>query len=273
MPYTLIEVELSEPPPSVQLGATDTGIAIVSRRHGHVVGFALHELAPGTALSPDRIGALLDPEPVDTACDGTAPTGNSPSITAAVCTRDRPELLATCLASLVASGAAPGDILVVDNAPSDDRSREVARHIGVRYDVEPCPGLDFARNRALQSARSDVVAFVDDDVVVDRHWWETLRAVWHRHPAAGAVNGQILPLELETDAELAFERRGGFRGGNVRACYAGLDLEGNDIYPYGPGMFGAGADMSVRRAAALRLGGFDDALARDRRCPAAATST
>src|SRR5690606_8402984 len=56
------------------------------------------------------------------------------------------------------------------------------------------------------------------------------------------------------------ERLGGFRGGNRPVRYQGMQLEGNRIYPYGPGMFGAGANLSVRRDAALRLGGFDDAL-------------
>jgi glycosyltransferase involved in cell wall biosynthesis len=257
--YALAEVELSAPLPVVQLAEGDTGIAIVSRRHGRVVGFAIHELAPGTVLEPEQVEALLDPHPAELAPSPGA-LCEVPSITVAVCTRDRCELLAHCLAALIAGGARPDEILVVDNAPSDNLTRDLARHMAVRYDIEPCPGLDFARNRALRTARSDVVAFVDDDVVVDTHWWESLQRVWNEHPAAGAVTGQVLPLELRTEAQVAFERRGGFRGGNDAICYAGQDLASNRTYPYSPGMFGAGANMSVRRATALRLGGFDEAL-------------
>lgn len=259
MPYALLDVELTEPLAAVQLGEEDTGVAVISRRNGHVVGFSMHEAAPGTRLSPADVQALCDPDPVDPAVLETAPR-RGPTITVAVCTRDRSDLLGECLAALGRLESPPDEILVVDNAPSDDRTRRLVSHLGVRYEVERCPGLDFARNRALRTARGDVVAFVDDDAVADRHWLRSLRTVWHQHPDAGAVTGQILPRELATDAQVAFERRGGFRGGNQQVRYAGEHLEGNPIYPYGPGMFGSGANMAVRRDVALRLGGFDEAL-------------
>ncbi len=259
MPYALLDVELTQPPPPLQLGREETGVAIVSRRDGRVVGFALHALAPGAPLQPDEVAALLDQAPVEPAAlDGAS--GSAPTIAVAICTRDRTDLLAECLASLLAQEPAPDEILVIDNAPSDHRTRDLVTGLGVRYEVEPCPGLDFARNRALRLARSDVVAFVDDDVVCDTHWLTSLRQVWHQHADAGAVTGQILPRELATDAQVAFERQGGFRGGNTQVRYAGDHLEGNAIYPYSPGMFGAGANMSVRREVALRLGAFDEAL-------------
>lgn len=259
MSYALVDVEVTEPLPSVQLAEDEAGIAIVSRRGGHVVGFAIHSLLPGTHLRPAELQALLDPAPVDPPVLDAVPSGG-PSVAVAVCTRDRPELLAECLAALIPLHAAPGEILVVDNAPSDDRTRQLVLSLGVRYEVEPCPGLDFARNRALRVAQRDVVAFVDDDTVPDRHWLASLQAVWHGHPDAGAVTGQILPYELATPAQVAFERRGGFRGGNETIRYAGDHLDGNAIYPFAPGMFGAGANMSVRRDIALRLGAFDEAL-------------
>ncbi len=120
--------------------------------------------------------------------------------------------------------------------------------------------MDFARNRALRSAAGDVVAFVDDDVVVDPDWLARIAAVWREEPETGAVTGQILPLELTTDAQVAFERHGGFRGGNERVRYCGPSRDGDPVYPYGPGMFGAGANMAVHRATALALGAFDEAL-------------
>jgi glycosyltransferase involved in cell wall biosynthesis/GT2 family glycosyltransferase len=259
MPYALIEIDLAETPPPVRLGATETGIAIVSRRGGAVVGFSLHARAPGTTLASDEVRALADPEPVVPPQIPAAATG-APSITVAICTHDRTELLRACLGSLLALAEGPYEILVVDNAPSDDGTRALVAETGVRYDSEPCPGLDFARNRALRSARGEVVAFVDDDVLVDTHWLDALRSVWSRHPDAGMVTGQILPVELETDAQIAFERRGGFRGGNVEVRHQGLDRAGDPVYPYNPGMFGAGANMSIRREVAFRLGEFDEAL-------------
>lgn len=259
MPYALLDIELGCALEPVRLQPNEAGVGLVSRSAGRVVGFALHAAEPGSCLSPATLASLLDPTPVDPPAP-PAPGDGAPSITVVVCTKDRPELLNTCLAALLECGVPRDVILVVDNAPADGSTRGVVERLGVEYVLEPCPGLDFARNRALVTARSDVVAFVDDDVVVDRHWFDSLRAVWAQHADAGAVTGQILPLELATDAQIAFERRGGFRGGNEQVRYQGLDRDDNPVYPYGAGMFGAGANMSVRRNVALRIGGFDEAL-------------
>src|SRR4051812_10078580 len=62
---------------------------------------------------------------------------------------------------------------------------------------EPRPGLSHARNRALAWAAdvgADVLAFVDDDAVVDPGWYEALRARWDEalHDVA-CIGGPIRP--------------------------------------------------------------------------------
>jgi starch synthase len=257
--FRLVDVDLGAPLRDVRLTAEEAGIGIVLRRDDRVVGFSIHPLDPGVAITPATLAGLLDPHPAEPRPERTV-GANGPRLTVAICTRDRPDLLDDCLTGLIETGCPPGDVLVVDNAPSDDRTRVVAARHGVGYEVEPVPGLDVARNRALRTADGDVLAFIDDDVVPDRHWYAAVCSAWAEHPDAGAMTGQILPFELETPAQIAFERRAGFRGGNEPVRYEGLDLPGNPIYPYSPGMFGAGANLSVSRSVAMRLGGFDDAL-------------
>jgi GT2 family glycosyltransferase len=130
----------------------------------------------------------------------------------------------------------------------------------VRRVVEPVPGLDFARNRALREARGEVVAFLDDDIVADPGWLDGLREALAEDPEAGIVTGLVLPFALATPAQVTFERRGGFRRGTRKLRYAGDRLPGNPLFPFGSGMFGAGANMAVRREVVLGLGGFDEAL-------------
>jgi GT2 family glycosyltransferase len=189
------------------------------------------------------------------------------SLTAAVCTHDRVGELERCLASLVALRADAAtahrrfEILVVDNAPPDGSTRSlVTALLDVRYVVEPVPGLDVARNRALAEATGEVVAFLDDDVVVDRGWLRGLNEALAAEPAAGVVTGGVLPYELETAAQVRFERRGGFQRGFETRLFAGERLLGNIHYPIGAGVFGAGCNMAVRKTIALELGGFDEAL-------------
>jgi glycosyltransferase involved in cell wall biosynthesis/GT2 family glycosyltransferase len=256
--YALVDVEVTGAPSPIRLGPGEEGVGLVSRRRGRPVGFALHELSPGTTLEPDQVAALLDPAPsTEPDPDPAAP---APSVTVVICTRDRPELLARCLEGLAAQNPPPDEVLVIDNAPSDDSTAKLCAERGARHVEEPCPGLDFARNRALREATGEVLAFLDDDVVPDAGWLQGVRAVWRDHPDAGAMTGQVLPYELVTPSQIAFEHRGGFRGGNAQVRYDGLDRPGDPVYPYGPGMFGAGCNMAVRRDVARRLGGFDEAL-------------
>jgi GT2 family glycosyltransferase len=209
----------------------------------------------------DELTARRGPPPAD-----GGPATAAPTATVAVCTRDRPARLARCLDALAASAAAGGadaavDLLVVDNAPSDDRTRDlVAERSFVRYVREPAAGLDFGRNRALAETDADVIAYVDDDVVVDVGYVGALHAAWRDDPDAGCVTGLVLPYELATDAQVAFELRGGFRRGFHRQRWQGDRLAGNRLYPFGAGMFGAGCNMAFRRSLVVDLGGFDEAL-------------
>jgi GT2 family glycosyltransferase len=119
--------------------------------------------------------------------------------------------------------------------------------------------LNFARNRAVQEARGEILVFLDDDVVLDRGWFAGLRDVWAANRDAAAYTGQVLAFELETEAQIVFEQRGGFRHGFDRLRFGPIS-PGSRLYPGGSGMFGAGANMAFQIAVLKSLGGFDEAL-------------
>jgi GT2 family glycosyltransferase len=187
-------------------------------------------------------------------------------LTAAVCTRDRPGLLARALESLVGQTIPPAEILVVDNAPGSDSTRALAteRFPSVRYVVEPVPGLDFARNRALESASHEVLAFLDDDAVAAPDWAETLRGVFQADPSVAVCTGRIEPLSLSAPGQRLFEANGGFSRGMGRIRLpddAGRPLHGRraPLIAWAVSV-GCGCSYAVRRDAARGLGGFDEAL-------------
>src|SRR5258706_9785296 len=100
--------------------------------------------------------------------DAEAHAAIAPSLTAGVviCTRDRPDELARCLASLPRQSLRPREIIVVDNASRDGRTREVAFAAGATYLREDRPGLDIARNTGALRVTSEIVAYTDDDVLL-----------------------------------------------------------------------------------------------------------
>lgn len=188
-----------------------------------------------------------------------------PTVTAAICTRERPRLLRRALASLLAQEEAPAEILVVDNAPCEPGVQELvsAEFPTVRYVREPAPGLDFCRNRALREASSEVVAFLDDDAVADPRWSGALARPFQA-PTVGAVTGRVEALTLETEAQRVFEANGGFGRGTRRVRLprdAKRPLHGRraPLIAWAISV-GSGCSLAVRRELALRLGGFDEAL-------------
>jgi len=130
---------------------------------------------------------------------------------------------------------------------------------GIRYSVEPIPGLDMGRNRALAETDREWLGFVDDDAVVDRFWLDALAEGIRESPSAVAFTGPILPLMLETEAQLRFEASGGFGKGFVWQRF-GPERWGDPVYPAGPGGFGTGACMIFSTKTLRDLGGFDEAL-------------
>jgi GT2 family glycosyltransferase len=268
--YHIAEIELGDPLPALTLDESIAGFALVVRHHGRPVGFVMQERRGPAVVPAAEVVALVAHEVgmqvvADAIHEEIRPAAATPlpSLAIAVCTHDRPALLRRCLASLVAlaDGRGPIELLVVDNAPSNDETwKLVAASPGVRYVCEPRPGLDFARNRAVAEARGELLAFVDDDVVVDREWLAGLREAFAENPDAGAFTGLVLPLELETRAQVIFEQRGGFRRGFHKRRYHGPTLDGDPLYPCGAGIFGAGCNMVFRRDALQSLGGFDENL-------------
>ena len=121
-------------------------------------------------------------------------------ISVILCTYNRCHSLATALQS-VANSQVPDsvtwEVLVVDNN-SKDKTRETAEEFGRRYPgrfryfFEPQQGKSYALNSGIREARGDVLAFMDDDVMVDVKWLQSLTSIFQRPDWAGA-GGRILP--------------------------------------------------------------------------------
>jgi len=193
---------------------------------------------------------------------------NPPTITVVIPTRERPEHLESCLRSIL-SGSYPQtryDVVVVDNAPTSNRTLRCILDLHREYPClsyvrEPQRGGAAARNAGLQAATGDLVAFADDDVIVDVHWLTELARGFNLTSGVACVTGMILPLELETPAQVWLEGYGGFSKGFERRLYDLVEHRPESpLFPYTAGMLGSGASMAFKRSTLIELGAFDTML-------------
>jgi GT2 family glycosyltransferase len=151
------------------------------------------------------------------------------------------------------------EVIVVDNGSRGHQTRDVTLAAGVEYVRESRPGLDIARNTGFTTARSEIVAFTDDDTELHPCWLERLVGAFDAEEIL-AVTGLVLPAELDTQAQWMFEESWGFGRGYARrdfgpAFYQATRSQGTPTWE-----FGAGANMAFRRSAMDAVGLFDERL-------------
>lgn len=199
-------------------------------------------------------------------------------------TMSREAELDRCVDALLALDYPAYEIILVDNRPSSSPERarlhdRLRRGGRLRILAEQRRGISAARNLGARAARGEIVAFTDDDAVVDRGWLRAIGARFVAEPATGCVTGPVLPAELETPAQLWFERSGSklpnrgvtttFRGPTTVRGLRRRSFEVDVLVPgspgtrefvYGAGSFGMGANLAWRRAVLAELGGFSEVL-------------
>lgn len=160
-------------------------------------------------------------------------------------TKDRADKLDGCLDALCRQVGAQDEIIVVDSASTSDATRVVAERYGVRYVRADIAGTSLARNLGWQTARHDLVAFIDDDIRVAPGWAEALTTALSA-PDIAFVTGRIeLPPE-QADA--------------TEALSLLPDLEPRSLDRETRGLFGMSANTGVRRDALGAINGFDTRL-------------
>ena len=266
-PLKILDLELSQKITPIEGLEQYYGLFGLVRYHGRPVGKCLMaglrqpvvygeqiREAICTQLGPELESIVLGKE-FGVSVNGTvAPI----PISAIVCTRNRVTNLESCLNALLALDHPDYEIIVVDNAPTNDDAAQLVARFPVRYIREERPGLDWARNRGIAEARHDIVAFVDDDARPDHFWLRAIASAF-AEPEVMAIAGLVAPAELETPAQNMFEfvyggMSRGFRRRTIKRNSLMLDQL---LWASG---FGVGTNMAFRRDVFSSIGLFDVAL-------------
>ncbi|MFT4029245.1 MAG: glycosyltransferase [Protaetiibacter sp.] len=237
---------------------------LLVRRAGTVLGFVSVPLQSGV-LDPHSLTSGVDALPTGLDVPDAPVEETLPSISVIVCTRDRPEMLRDALTSIIAVDYPDFTVIVVDNAPSTELTRELIEREfaakGVRYLREPRAGLATARNTGLLAAPGEIVAFTDDDVLVDPGWLRGIVRGFRRGADVELVSGLVPSGELRTEVQAYFDGRVNWSSNLLPAVYRLSEQpEELPMFPFSVGQFGTGANFAALRATLLRLDGFDTAL-------------
>lgn len=246
-------------------------------RHAHVPLLLCHRRATGTRpaaapLAPDcvrRILARWEPgarvEHAGAVRRVRRAPATEPSVEVIICFRDRPELLARCVVSLLArSDYERMTLALVDNGSASSETatllRGLARHRRVRVLRDERP-FNFAalNNAAAAGSTADVLVFLNNDTeIADRGWIETLLEEALR-PDIGAV----APMLLYPDGKV--QHAGAALGLHGYAGHPFAGLTPGTVTPFGSAAGGTrnwlavtAACMMVERAKLASVGGFDE---------------
>lgn len=121
------------------------------------------------------------------------------NLSIALCTYNRSDVLPKCLESLADQSVDSElfEVLIIDNHSTDD-TKKIAlnfgeKHSNFKYIFEEKQGLSHARNRAIEEAKSEYLAYIDDDAIADKEWLEKIGSVIQNNKDIAAFGGPIYP--------------------------------------------------------------------------------
>ena len=175
-----------------------------------------------------------------------------------ICTYNKCESLKRTLNSLKEMSAPKGswELILVDNNSKDSTQSvieecEKHRDLNVKYIFEEKQGLSHARNRGIREAEGEIVAFTDDDVILDRYWLSNIQRAF-KEKEISCVGGKILPMwEISVPKWLSPE---------LHYILALLDRGDKPFYLESPMIWGA--NFAVRSDIFKKYGVFDTNLGR-----------
>ena len=195
---------------------------------------------------PGRGNRVMTPD----ATVRTAHGGARDGISVCVCTYRRPQLLRSLLDALAAQETGGGfdvDVVVVDNDPEASAApvvEDVAARasLPIRYHHEPVRNISLTRNRAVEFASGNLIAFIDDDECPAPDWLHCLHdmlvatgadgvlaPVCTRLSPRGTAVAARRPLPRSSASSQRDRRRGGRRPHRQRAVETRALLPGTDV--------------------------------------------
>ena len=164
--------------------------------------------------------------------------------------------LPTCLSALMAQTYQPLEVLLVDNASTDDSLALVARDYPAVRLLPQTRNLGFtgACNAGLRAGRGEVLILLNNDTEAAPDWLAEVMAAFARYPQAGSVASKMLLFDRRDTLHAAGDlfRRDGTPGNR------GVWQRDTGQHAEGPVFSANGGSAAYRRALLDDVGLLDD---------------
>lgn len=177
----------------------------------------------------------------------------STRVSVIIATYNRYKDLRECLVSLFDLNTKPFEVIVVDSFSVDD-TRKLKNCFPIKFVSIKKRNRQSARNLGISIASGDIIAFLDDDVIVHRNWLESIVELYSDN-RVGGVGGRVVPYGTSDKIYVRTSRN---EVGKV--FNSGLVLGNFDFLPENPIEVDSliGCNMSFRRELLVRVEGFDE---------------
>ncbi|MEO1069014.1 MAG: glycosyltransferase family 2 protein [Cyanobacteria bacterium J06638_6] len=182
-----------------------------------------------------------------------------PFISAIICTHNRAGYLGAAIASVLEQTYPHYELIVVDNASTDDTRAVVEGylpHPRITYIYEGNLGLSTARNRGAAIAQGEILAYLDDDAEACPDWLIALVTAFGHHPRAAIAGGYISliwPPHRTPPSWLS---------STLSESLGAYDLGPTIQTITNPGQTPRGLNYAVKKTFLTTVGGFDPQLGR-----------
>lgn len=181
----------------------------------------------------------------------TAQVGESPFVSAVICTRNRGASVLAAIRSVLSNDYPYFELVIIDQSTNDETEKALGQ-LGsdprLRYVQTQTRGSGLARDIGLNEAQGQIVVMTDDDCEVPTDWISKMTEIFVKYPEVVVVYCDVIagphdstrgfiPISTSSESRLI------------------KSLSSSDALGVG-----IGAGVAVRRATAKCIGGFDPIL-------------
>ncbi|MDR0427455.1 MAG: glycosyltransferase [Dysgonamonadaceae bacterium] len=179
-----------------------------------------------------------------------------------VCTYNRADYLAKTLES-IALQEYPGncfEVIIVDNNSSDNTKEVCDKYssrfpiLPIRYFKETQQGISFGRNKGVNEAQGEIIAFIDDDETIRPDYLEHLNKLFNQYPDAELCSGPVVPIYEATPPD--------WLSPYIERAVTGAYDKGNKIKTVGPNDYPGTGHATFKKELFIKYGGFNTDLGR-----------